>query len=64
MNPLLSAAFPLEGFHDAIEELLTEHVGKVAILCNANTIDEGIEDYELRQAIGEEKLDIFRKRTR
>ncbi|WP_298034420.1 crotonyl-CoA carboxylase/reductase [uncultured Desulfovibrio sp.] len=64
VNPLLSAAFPLEGFHDAIEELLTEHVGKVAILCNANTIDEGIEDYELRQAIGEEKLDIFRKRTR
>lgn len=63
VTPLLSTAFPLERFSDAVEELLAEHVGKIAILCNAGDINDGIEDMELRRTIGEERLCIFRKRT-
>ncbi|GAB1253520.1 crotonyl-CoA carboxylase/reductase [Desulfovibrio falkowii] len=60
--PELSSAFSLDRFEDAVEELKNNHVGKVAILCNAETIDEGVEDMEFRNAIGEKQFRIFRKK--
>ena len=60
--PEISSAFSLDRFEDAVEELKNNHVGKVAILCNAETIDEGVEDMEFRNAIGEKQFRIFRKK--
>ena len=60
--PLLGSAFALEKFEDVVEEMIGNHVGKIALLCHAETMDEGIEDFDLRNEIGEEKLRLFRKR--
>lgn len=60
--PELSCAFPLERFDDAVAMLNSDHVGKIAILCNASSADDGIEDTVLRNEIGERKFRIFRKK--
>ena len=60
--PELSGVFPLENFRDAVYAMNTNHVGKIALLCNANSIDEGIEDFKLRNEIGEKHFRLFLKK--
>jgi crotonyl-CoA reductase len=60
--PSLSRVFPLEAVADATREVqLNQHVGKVGVLCLAEREGLGIEDAERRAAIGEERLQLFRR---
>jgi crotonyl-CoA reductase len=59
--PVLSKVHPLEGVGEAAREVqLNRHVGKVGVLCLAEREGLGIEDHELRAAIGEQRLRLFR----
>jgi crotonyl-CoA reductase len=40
---------------------LNRHVGKVGVLCLAEREGLGVEDHELRESIGEERLKLFRE---
>jgi crotonyl-CoA reductase len=42
------------------EVQLNRHVGKVGVLCLAQREGLGIEDHAKREAIGEERLRLFR----
>jgi crotonyl-CoA reductase len=61
INPILSDVYRLE---DSIEGCVkvknNQHLGKVGILCLSPEEGLGIKDYELRQKVGEDKINIFR----
>ena len=60
--PALSQVFPLEQAGEAAREVqLNRHVGKVGVLCLAEREGLGIEDPAKREAIGEERLRLFRE---
>ena len=60
--PALSKVYPLEQVGQAAREVqLNRHVGKVGVLCLAEREGLGVEDPELRAAIGEERLRLFRE---
>jgi crotonyl-CoA reductase len=60
--PALSKVYRLDEVAEAAREVqLNRHVGKVGVLCLAEREGLGIEDPELRAAIGEERLTLFRK---
>jgi crotonyl-CoA reductase len=61
--PALSSVYPLERAAQAAREVqLNRHVGKVGVLCLAEREGLGVEDPQLRAAIGEERLALFRER--
>ncbi|HEY5285575.1 MAG TPA: crotonyl-CoA carboxylase/reductase [Solirubrobacteraceae bacterium] len=60
--PTLSKVFPLEQAGEAAREVqLNHHLGKVGVLCLAEREGLGVEDPELRAAIGEDRLRLFRE---
>lgn len=61
IHPTLSRVYPLERAADAARAVqLNEHVGKVGVLALAPAEDLGIEDFSLRDRIGEDRLRLFR----
>ncbi|WP_019631779.1 crotonyl-CoA carboxylase/reductase [Actinomadura atramentaria] len=62
LHPTLSKVFPLEGAGDATRAVQTNaHIGKVAVLCGATAEGQGVDDPEMRERIGEEKLNLYRR---
>jgi crotonyl-CoA reductase len=62
IHPTLSKVFPLEGAAEATRAVQTNtHTGKVAVLCAAREENLGIEDHALRERIGEDKINLFRR---
>lgn len=59
--PALSQVFPLEQVGQAAREVqLNRHIGKVAVLGLAGEEGLGVEDLSKREAVGEERLRLFR----
>ncbi|MCL4313264.1 MAG: crotonyl-CoA carboxylase/reductase [Actinobacteria bacterium] len=62
INPTLSVCYPLEQVGEAAYQVHHNlHEGKIAVLALAPTEGLGIDDYALREKIGEDKLNIFRR---
>jgi crotonyl-CoA reductase len=60
--PTLSAVYTLDRVGEAARQVqLNRHIGKVGVLCLAEREGLGIEDTELREAVGEERLRLFRE---
>ncbi len=60
--PALSQVFPLEQAGEAARLVqLNRHVGKIGVLCLAREEGLGIEDPGRREAIGEDRLRLFRE---
>ncbi|MFT3864037.1 MAG: crotonyl-CoA carboxylase/reductase [Solirubrobacterales bacterium] len=60
--PTLSRVYPLAEVAEAARHVQSnEHIGKVGVLCLAPREGMGIEDHELRERIGEERLRVFRE---
>ncbi len=61
VHPVLSRVYPLAEVGEATRLVhLNQHVGKVGVLCMAEREGLGIENPELREQIGEERLTLFR----
>jgi crotonyl-CoA reductase len=59
--PTLSRVFPLEQVGEAARMVqLNRHIGKVGVLCLAESEGLGVEDPDLRASLGEERLRLFR----
>lgn len=55
--PMLSSVYPLDGVADAARLVqLNGHIGKVGVLCMAPTTGLGVTNPELRERIGEQRL--------
>jgi crotonyl-CoA reductase len=62
--PTLSRVFTLEEVGEATRMVqLNRHVGKIGVLCLADREGLGVEDQELRESLGEERLRLFRDRA-
>jgi crotonyl-CoA reductase len=60
--PALSRVYPLEQVSEAAREVqLNRHIGKVGVLCLAEHEGLGIEDAQMRERLGEERLRLFRE---
>jgi crotonyl-CoA reductase len=60
--PTLSKVYPFEQIGQAVRDVqLNRHVGKVGVLCLAEREGLGVEDPDLRAAVGEERLKLFRE---
>lgn len=60
--PALSKVFTLEQAPEAARDVqLNRHLGKVGVLCLAEREGTGIEDPQLRAAVGEQRLTLFRE---
>jgi crotonyl-CoA reductase len=60
--PTLSRVYPLEQVGEALRVVqLNRHTGKVGVLCLAEREGLGVEDPATREAIGEERLRLFRE---
>lgn len=63
--PTLSQVFPLDQAAEATRAVQTnQHSGKVGVLCLAEREGLGIEDWDLRESIGEQRLQLFREHAR
>jgi len=61
IHPTLSTVFPLTEAPEATRAVQTnQHTGKVAVLCGALKENEGIDDYAMRERIGEDKINLYR----
>jgi crotonyl-CoA reductase len=61
--PPLSAVFPLEEVGEAAAQVHgNRHEGKIGVLCLAPQEGLGIDDPELRAAVGEDRITLFRRR--
>jgi crotonyl-CoA reductase len=59
--PALSRVYPLAETGEAARDVqLGRHIGKVGVLCLAEREGLGVEDRELRERIGEDRLRLFR----
>ncbi|WP_067488999.1 crotonyl-CoA carboxylase/reductase [Actinomadura hibisca] len=62
IHPTLSKVFPLEQSGEATRAVQTNrHIGKVAILCGATAEGQGVDDPAMRERIGEDKLNLYRR---
>jgi crotonyl-CoA reductase len=60
--PTLSRVYPLEAAAEATRSVqLNQHLGKVGIRCLAERDGLGIEDWLLRERVGEQRLRLFRE---
>ncbi|MFD2176703.1 crotonyl-CoA carboxylase/reductase [Veronia pacifica] len=65
INPVVSDVYTLESAADSVVKVkANEHVGKIGILCLADKEDLGIRNTELREKVGEDKINIFRDYAR
>lgn len=63
--PTLSQVFPLDEVAEATRTVQTNlHAGKVGVLCLAEEEGLGIEDWALRESVGERRLRLFRDHAR
>jgi crotonyl-CoA reductase len=61
--PPLSAVFTLDQTGEAAYQVHhNRHEGKIGVLCLAEREGLGITDYDLRAKVGEDRLNIFRKK--
>lgn len=61
LYPVISKTYPLELVGEAAHSVQNnQHEGKIGVLCLAEKEDLGIENHELREKIGENKLRLFR----
>ncbi len=61
INPVLSEVYTLkESIKGCIKVKKNQHVGKVGVLCLSPKEGLGIKNYELRQKVGEDKINLFR----
>ncbi|HEX3424940.1 MAG TPA: crotonyl-CoA carboxylase/reductase [Acidimicrobiales bacterium] len=61
IQPVLSATFPLEQVGEATYQVHRNlHEGKIAVRCLAPADDLGIDDPELRDRVGEDRIRMFR----
>ena len=64
IQPNLSAVFPLNEVGEAAFLVHRNlHEGKVGILCQADKEGQGIDDPEFRDAVGEDKITLFRRHS-
>jgi crotonyl-CoA reductase len=62
IQPLLSAVHPLAATGEAARTIhRNEHEGKIGVLCLAPQEGLGVDDPELRQRIGEDRITLFRR---
>ncbi|MDA8384706.1 MAG: crotonyl-CoA carboxylase/reductase [Actinomycetota bacterium] len=62
IQPILSKTFDLEHVAEACNSVrLNEHEGKIGVLCLAPEENMGIDDPELRQRVGEDKITTFKR---
>ena len=62
IQPLLSAVYPLDEVGEAARTIhRNEHEGKIGVLCLAPGEGLGIDDPERRDAVGEDKITLFRR---
>lgn len=62
LNPTLSKVFPLNEAGEATRAVQTnQHIGKVAVLCGATEENLGIDDRALRERIGEDRINLYRR---
>jgi crotonyl-CoA reductase len=60
--PTLSRVYPLDQVAEATRSVqLNQHCGKVGVLCLAEQEGLGIEDWLLRERVGEQRLRLFRE---
>lgn len=61
LYPVISNTYPLAEVGEAAFSVHRNlHEGKIGVLCLADSPDQGIENYEMRDHIGEDKLRLFR----
>jgi crotonyl-CoA reductase len=62
IQPILSAVYPLEQTGEAAFEVHhNRHEGKIGVLCLAPSEGLGIDDPELREKVGEDRITLFRR---
>ncbi len=62
IQPILSAVHPLENTGEAAYQMHRNlHEGKIGVLCLASEEGQGIDDLELREKVGEDKITLFRR---
>jgi crotonyl-CoA reductase len=62
IQPILSAVHPLENTGEAAFQMHRNlHEGKIGVLCLATEEGQGVDDPELRERIGEDKITLFRR---
>ncbi|GGV23053.1 crotonyl-CoA reductase [Actinomadura cremea] len=62
IHPTLSKVYDLDEAGEATRAVQTNaHVGKVAVLCGATGENQGVDDPAMRERIGEENLNRFRR---
>lgn len=62
IHPTLSKVFDLDGAGEATRAVQTnQHIGKVAVLCAAPEEGLGVDDPALREKVGEDKINLYRR---
>jgi crotonyl-CoA reductase len=62
IQPILSALYPMEQTGEAAYQVHHNlHEGKIGVLCLAPEEGLGIDDPELRESVGEDKITLFRR---
>jgi crotonyl-CoA reductase len=62
IQPILSAVHTLDNTGEAAYQMHHNlHEGKIGVLCLATEEGQGIEDPELRETVGEDKITLFRR---
>jgi len=62
VQPILSAVYPLADTGEAAYQVHHNlHEGKIGVLCLAPREGLGIDDPELRDKVGEDKITLFRR---
>ena len=62
IQPILSAVHPLEQVGEAAHQVHHNlHEGKIGVLCLASSEGLGIDDPELREKVGEDRITLFRR---
>ena len=65
LYPILSKTYQLKDVGEAAYAVHRNlHEGKIGVLCLADTEDQGIEDFEMRDKVGESKLRLFRNHAK
>jgi len=62
IQPILSAVYPMDQVGEAAFQVHKNlHEGKIGVLCLAPTEGLGIDDPELREKVGEDRITLFRR---
>ncbi len=65
LYPIISKTYKLEDVGEAAFAVHRNlHEGKIGVLCLADAEDQGIDDFEMRDKVGENKLRLFRNHAK